>query len=92
MFKRKITKKCSTEITERFLKELINNISKGLFETETDFTEIHTSPGVSLYLSPCHYFMWVPRRFGIVYTHEQQLCRLACASDSMCCKGRLLLQ
>jgi len=29
MFKRKMTKKCSTEITKRFLKELINNISKG---------------------------------------------------------------
>lgn len=36
--------------------------------------------------------MWVPRRFGIVYTHEQQLCGLTCASDSMCWKGRLLLR
>lgn len=36
--------------------------------------------------------MWVPCRFGIVYTHEQQLCRLACASDSMCWKGQLLLR
>ncbi len=36
--------------------------------------------------------MWVPRRFGIVYTHEQQLCGLACACDSMCWKGRFLLR
>lgn len=39
MFKRKMTKNCNTEITERFLKELINNISKGLLKNHSNKTE-----------------------------------------------------